>query len=129
MHCIVPCERTRVEAFRQGSDKEHALFGTQLEEGSRGFSTGVLLKVCTVWFSDRGGKLRLFDRGLTKSMHCIVHSGGFSTGFCTVLYCTVLYSVRIGKSRVFNLGLTKRMYSVVPSDRRGAACGVRRGSN
>ena len=41
MHCIVPCESRRVEAFRQGSDKKHALYGTQLEEGSRDFLTGV----------------------------------------------------------------------------------------
>ena len=53
---------------------------------------------------------RLFDRGLTKSMLCIVLS-------------------KNSEVEGFRLGLTKRMYSIVPSDRRGAACGVRRGSN
>ena len=52
----------------------------------------------TVLGSVRVGKSRLFDRGLTKSMHCILHSRGFSTGVWLKL-CIVLYLVRIGKSR------------------------------
>ena len=55
------------------------------------------------------GKSRVFDRGMTKSMHCID-------------------PVREGESRVFDMGLTKSVSCIVASENREVD-GVRRGSD
>ena len=70
MLCTVPSERCSTE-----SDLKYALNCTKFEWGSRpSFRYGCWprLNISTVLYPVR--KSRVFDRGLTKSMHCIVPS-------------------------------------------------------
>ena len=63
---------------------------------------------CSLLYAIRVGEWRVFDRDLTKSMHCIVPSGSWG-------------------SSVIDRGLTKSMQCIVPCEGRGVE-GFRRGS-
>ena len=69
----------------------------------------------------------VFDRGLTKCMHCMI-TGSRVFDRCQTKICTLLYPTRAGESRVFGRDLTKCVPCAVPS-RSWEVEGFRQGSD